>query len=192
MTGGTLAFSGDDFSYRYETDSHIMKIFSNNEQCKALEDSIVFLTNEIKKNNNCIYLRKLRSQLSFTYSDFFTAKNDIEIVIHADKNDIESLMKFCIIMEAQGSNYEDIHSCYIDVVSVYKEKIKNGILQKNRDYIYSLLMADMPEATIEKEKYLAILGNSLFDEEERKFFTNFDRTKAIPQYPLCPRSPQRK
>lgn len=187
----SIAFADDEFAYRHEIDKRLMQLFSQQDQCKALEEAIIVLNGEIKNNDDNIYLHKWRAQLSFAYSDFSTATNDIEAIIRQIPDDTEALMQRCILMEVQDMNDHSVLSCYADAVTVYREKIKNGTAQKNKDYIYALLMADMPEAQAEKEQYLAGLGHSQLDEADRKFFNSFDRTKAIPQYPRCPGSPQR-
>ncbi|MDR3176523.1 MAG: hypothetical protein LBU06_08335 [Desulfovibrio sp.] len=188
-TTTTLANSGS--AYESEIDGQLIKIFSQADQCKILQESLTFLAEEIKKNPDAVFLRKTHSALSFGYSDFPGAIDDLEVIIRIIPDDVESMMNLCVVREAQSNDYRSLLPCYANVVAVYREQIKNGTRQKDRDYIHTLLMADMPEAQAEKERYLKGLGNSLFDEAERKSLNSFDRAKAIPQYPLCPGSPQR-
>jgi hypothetical protein len=180
----------DDFEYILEIDHKLMQLFFKHEECIALKEAIIVLDEEIIKKSENISLRKWRAPLSFAYSDFSTAKDDIEVIIRHIPDDIEAHMQHCIIKEVQSKGVDSIFPCYAEVVAMYREKIKKGIAQKGRDYVYALLMADMPEAQAEKEQYLAELGHSPFDEEERKLFTSFDRAKAIPRYLRCPGSPR--
>jgi hypothetical protein len=180
----------DEYDYKVEIDSELMKIYSNKDQCTVLREAIDFLSEEIKKRHDSIYLHKLRGPLYFLYSDFNSAREDINFLIKHDGSDVESMMKLCVINEAETGKSEKNAVCYENIVNMYKKQIVDRIRKEDGNYVYALLMAEMPEAEAVREQYLKGLGNSMADEEERKSLQNFVRESAVPRYPRCPDSPQ--
>jgi len=137
---------------------------------------------------------KLRAGLLWGQGQGEAALLDMETILASQPDDLGTLFDRCRLQEAMGRDREVFIPCYVNVVEKIKQRLSGMPLEQDDLYVYAVILADLPEVELVKQRYLVGLESRQLwqdlDEDfrkdiiagEKKRLREFDRNTLKESY----------